>query len=826
MMTPKYEAVSTIVVNKESSDLLGLESLASAVSSASDSVDYTTTLQTQANALQSDSLAFQVAEQLGLERRKEFSITPSRSNSDEIAKELKLPLEQAPLRRERIRSVFKKNLKIKPISGTRLIEVHFQSSDPQIAAAIVNCLVNDYLEEYFHTRSVATAQVSDWLSKQLADVKSQVDDSQQKLNQVQKESGLLGQDEANNVVMTKLDDLNKQLTAAQADRILKQTVYELVKSGNPELLATAPSLGLANGASNGGSSNSLALVQTLRAQEAQLKVQYAQAATKYGSAYPALVEMRNQLQELDNSIQSELQKVAGRAANDYSAAQKAEGALRSAFDQQKAAASQLNDKAVEYNLLKGEVESGSKLYDDLLTKLREGGVLSALRSSNVVVLDPARSAAKPKTPNKPLNLAIGLGTGFLLGIALAFTREALDDKVYTPEQVSTIVALPYVGIVPKLSTNWPIRRFLPFFGKPSSTGIDILSNPSSPLAEAFRSFRASVLLASVDAPPKVIAITSALPQEGKTTASLNSALALALQGAKVLLIEADLRKPSLSQWVKTDTSTGLSGALADPSTDEPQFIQHPQIANLQILPAGEMPSNPAEMLGSRRMRDCINGCRRKFDFIVIDTPPLLIVSDAVVISRYADAVVMVVCAEQTTKRSVEQARDILQQARAPLTGILINQFDENSYEYRRYRGYSASKYGKEYYAKVEGNKPATEVSFDAEPLSESAWWGVRQYPRYHVHFPLTVTVERAEGSETLRGIATTLGKGGLGARLDGQLAPGEVVQFSTPDPHAGIMLPLHAEVCYGNGSRYGFSFLDITAEEQDGVERFCHAEVA
>jgi polysaccharide biosynthesis transport protein len=243
-MTPKYEAISTIEMNKENFDTLGLDNLEQLPGRGADALDYNVTLQTQMNVLQSDSLLFQVVTQLGLEKRKEFTLSPSYFDSNQVIKELTLPLEKSPLRRDQIHKTFEKELKVKNTSGTPLIEIHFRSPDPQVAADVVNTLVNDYLDQNYHTRYAATARASEWLGKQLGDLKSQIDRSQQKLTKMQKEAGVLGADEPHNMVITKLDELNKQLTAAEATRILKETVYQLAKSGNPELISAMASSSL------------------------------------------------------------------------------------------------------------------------------------------------------------------------------------------------------------------------------------------------------------------------------------------------------------------------------------------------------------------------------------------------------------------------------------------------------------------------------------------------------------------------------------------------------------------------------------------------------
>jgi succinoglycan biosynthesis transport protein ExoP len=697
IMTPKYEAVAVIEVNRENSDMLGLDHPEGVAGGLSDTLDYSITQQTVASELQSDSLTLQVTEQRGLEKREDsqgwIGVAWDWMFGSPSANEDSLPLERAPLRRRKIHKMFENNLKIKIVPGTRLIEVYFRSPKPQLAADVANTLVNDYLEMNFREHYAATAQASDWLSKQLADLKSQVEESQEKLNVLKIEAGIMGADETNNVVTAKLEELNKQLTAAEANRILKETVYHLAQSGNAELISSTAGSNLIGSSSGSANLNQLAFLQSLREKEADLKGQYAQAASKYGPAYPKVVQLDNQLKDLEASIQSEIQKLAARVQNDYLAARDAENLLRASFDRQKAEANKLNDKAIQYTILKREVESGRKLYDDSLTRLKDAGVLASLRSSKIIVVDPARTPAKPARPNYPLNLGLGLVVGLLGGIALAFMREGQDDAIYTPKQMEMISALPLLGIVPELASGMDSYHLRYFKRQPDDC--IMLTHPSSQMAEAYRSLRTSMLLSNVGPPPKVIVITSPLPQEGKTITSLNLAIALAQQELKVLLIDADLRRPALHHRLKMSSAPGLAEFLAARNGAKPELIQYPQVPNLLVLHAGDRPDTPAELLGSKRMGEFLESLREQFDFILIDTPPVLAVTDAVVLSIYADAVVLVVRSNRTTKQALLRASDALVRANANIM-VLVNGVNTKSLDYYQYYGHRGSKWARRY----------------------------------------------------------------------------------------------------------------------------------
>ena len=688
-MTPRYESVSIIEVNKENSDILGLDALPNSVS---DSLDYNITLETQANVLRSDSLAFQVAQQLGLEQRMASLRADSLFDNDRLRAEHDRPLEKAPLRRCRISRAFQRALKVKTVAGTRMIEVHFLDQDPQLAADVVNTLVGDYLEQYFRTRYQATAQASEWLSKQLADLRSQVEEAQAKVVEYQKQAGILGTDEAHNVVMAKLEELNKQLTAAEANRMLKQAGYEIAKSGDAEVISTVGSSNLL-GSLAGMNSNPLALLQNLRAQQAELKAQYAQAASKYGSAYPKLIQMRSQLQAQESAIQAEIGKVAARARNDFLAAKRAEDMLRASFERQKAEANKLNDSAVRYTIMKREAESSRELYDGLLKKLKEAGVLAGLRSTNLVVVDPARSSANPARPSYPMNLGLGLGVGLLGGIGLAFAREGLDSTIRTPEQVEAVSGLPAVGIIPELTAGSGWRRL----AKKPGVDCNIQDSASSRLAESYRALRTALLFSNGDAPPKVILVTSALPQEGKTTVSLNSAITLAHQGARVLLIDADLRRPELHSFLGTPAQPGLSELLSCEAKLPFEAAESPKVPDLFLLPVGRHRPNAAEILGSVRMRRLLDGCRERFDFVVIDSPPVLAVTDAVVLSKSADAVLLVLRSAQTGEQSLLRARDLLRRVNAKIAGVLVNRANLHSSDYYDSYRYLNGRLGERYY---------------------------------------------------------------------------------------------------------------------------------
>ncbi|HEY8671027.1 MAG TPA: polysaccharide biosynthesis tyrosine autokinase, partial [Terriglobales bacterium] len=589
---------------------------------------------------------------------------------------------------------FKGNLRVVLEPNTRIIDVHFRSPNKELAARVVNTLANTYIEQNFKTRFESTMQASDWLSRQLVDLQMKVETSQEKLVQYQKQHQILGIDEKQNITTAKLDELNKELTAAESERMQKESVYRLAEAGDPESAAS-----VASGAAQGRSSeNTSALLEKLQEQKADLKIQIAQFSTQFGPSYPKLAQLNNQVQEIDAQLQNEMKKVAGRLRGDYLAALQRENMLRAALEEQKQEDNKLNESAIEYSLLKRDFETNRTLYEGLLQKLKEAGVTAGLRSNNIRPVDIARTPGSPAEPNIPRNLGFAFVLGLTSGIGLAFLLEGIDNTVRTPEQAQAISGLPSLGMIPMGSkpTSDVNPRGLSVTSSKEAVELVTLSRPQSQMAESYRALRTSLLLTSLGSPPKTILITSALPQEGKTTTSINVATVLAQKGTRVLLVDADLRRPSIHKTLGMGPRVGLSNVLTGGTTLQQATVRSTQLANLFILPAGTPPPNPAELLASSQMWDLLAEVREQYDHIVIDTPPTLSVTDAVVLSTRMDAVVLVIRSGQTTKPALRRSRDILGQVNARIAGVLLNAVDLDSPDYYYYYEYQG-KYGHRYY---------------------------------------------------------------------------------------------------------------------------------
>ncbi len=697
-MTRRYTASSVIQLEKSSSDSLGLDSLMGAASGgASDALSVNIDLQTQANILQSEALALKVVKDLNLEQNEDFKphfnligwvmgLVSPRGPADPPH----ASLQDSPARRARVVKAFSKNLKVKVTAGTRLLEVDFTNRDPKVAATVVNHLVQALIDYTFQTKFTATNQVSQWLEGQLGDLRKQSELLQSRVVALQQGSGIFGVGGTDpqgkpviySPILDRLQQSTAQLSQAQMNRVLKASVAEVVKTGNAELISQLSGTSIASG-SGQGVMNSLALIQNLRLQEATLQAQIDQDASQFGAAYPKLIQERASLKGVQQSLQEEIKRTAERSENDFKVASKAEQGARAAYDNDRVEAEKLNDKSIEYAILSKEADQSQELYQDLLKRLKEAGILEGLHSSNVTVVDQASAPARPSKPQVPLYLALGAGLGIFLGCCVALLVEAVDNKIQGAEEVEAL-QIPLLGISPQIEAN-----------KASSHALMLDSrHADSAFGESVRRLRSGLLISRSGTPPQVLLVSSASPGEGKSTLSLSLAISLSQYEKKVLLVEADMRRPVLCRRLGLQQTDGLSVLLSDREAAT-AILPAANNPNLYLLPAGPTPPYPAELLGSPRMHTLMDEWRSEFDFIVVDSPPVLPVTDAQLLEEMADATVLLARVGFTTRAALERAYKLLllhrkDQAR-PAIGVLLNFVARRSSAYYGYYGYYGGK---------------------------------------------------------------------------------------------------------------------------------------
>src|SRR5580692_5410812 len=710
-MTPVYEASGSIAINKPDSSLGNFNN------SPTFNLDYydPTELETEVKILQSDLLAVQVIKDSGLDHQAESAgkAAPLPSAVD-LAPD---PFQADPSRTSGLLASFRGNLKVTLAPNTHIVEVRFRSPDKQLAANVVNKLMEDYTENNFKSRFDSTMQAEDWLSKQLVDLQMKVETSQEKLVRYQKEHEILGIDEKQNITTAKLDELNKALTAAESERMEKESMYRLVQSGDADTIASAATVPETPGS---GSQSASILLETLRAKEADTKIQVAELSTQFGPSYPKVAQLNGQIKEIDAQILLETRKVGNKVRGQYMAALQRENMLHDALEKQKQEENKLNESAIEYSILKRDLDSYRTLYEGLMEKMKESAVSAGLKSNNFRIVDVARVPSGPVEPNIPRNIEFAFVLGLTSGVGLAFLLEGLDNTVRTTEQAQMISGLPPLGMIPlgsRTAREGANAKRMVIATSKEAVELVTQVRPQSQMAESYRALRTSLLLSHLGAPPKVIMVTSALPREGKSTTSINCAVVLAQKGVRVLLIDCDLRRPSIHKTLGMGPRSGLSNVLTGSVTLKQAITVAPTLPNLDVLPAGTPPPNPAELLASTNMRDVLAELRDKYDHIVLDTPPTLSVTDAVVLSPRADAIVLVIRSGSTTKQALRRSRDILMQVNANVSGVLLNAVDLSSPDYYYYYEYQGK------YAQYYHNHEASSDEEDPEeepPASSSS----------------------------------------------------------------------------------------------------------
>jgi capsular exopolysaccharide synthesis family protein len=666
-MQPVYEATARVEVEAETPQIQSLNDLYRSTSTDQ------AFLQTQVDVLKSENLAWRTIQQLGLGEKPEFAAVGwggERAAAD-----------SQTTAQNRLIKAFGKHLRVQLMRDSRMVEVIFESTDPQLAARAANALVNNYSEYNFHQKYDATRQASGWMEQQLDELKAKVEKSQQAMVDYERQNLIVNIGEKENVVEQRLAALSQDLTTAQSERMQKQALYELVSSSDPQAALSAQD----------------ELLQSLDTKYAELREEYVDALGQYGPNFPKVKRLRDQLNEVQSIMERERKRVIGRIRDDYKAALGRERLLSAAVAQEKAEVGKLNQLLIEHNLLKREFETNQQLYDNLLQHLKDATVSAGLRATNIHLVDAALVPTSPVRPRKMYNIAIGLLLGLILGVALAFVQESLDTSIKGAEDVERLIAAPALAVVPKARSYWMKSRRKGNQSENGAVELSVLKQPTSSLAESFRTLRTAILLSTAPRPPQALLVTSAQPREGKTSTSLNLALGLAQRGVPVAIVDADLRRPGVASALGVaENGAGLSSLLSGAHTLDEALRPFEPVPNLWVLASGPRPPNPADLLSSPTMEKVLLELRQRFAHVVVDSPPLLLMTDATILSTLVDGVVLVVEGGVTARGALVRSQKILEAAGGRILGTVVNKFDSNREGYYGYYGYGS--YYRGYYS--------------------------------------------------------------------------------------------------------------------------------
>jgi capsular exopolysaccharide synthesis family protein len=685
--TPIYEARAQLLIEAETQNVVSFREV---IEQESSTIEYYTT---QYRILQSRALARSTIEKLKLWNHPEFV---RRGPEDEggfsgfMARALR-SLESAttkvlgPMRADAIEDAPKNNeaadvaetkaqslaiqaflqhLTITPVRSSRLVDVKFQSTDPVLAASVANALSEAYIDRILKFKLTTSKEAAEWLANQLSDQKARVEESEKLVQQYREQNSALSNEDAQ--VVQKITELTALVTKAKTDRIQKELVYEQLKAArsNPTAL-----LNFSIVASN-------PTVQRLNIEVSDLMRRETQLARDFGDQWPEMITLRTALKSAREKLNAEIDNTVQLVHNDALVAQAQEQSLTDSLESLKREALARNRKAIGYQALQREAESNRQIFETLLQRAKETNISSQLKTNNIRLADQADPPTSPVWPNRMRNLLFALFGGFGFAVAFAFGAEYLDNKLKHPEEIQQQLGLRCLGLVPKLGA------------KKSSP---LLNNGVPPaFAEAFRIVRTNVLF-SYDAnvltngAGRSIVVTSTAPGEGKTLVATNLAVGLALAGQRVLLVDADMRRPRVHEVFNQNQAPGLS-ELVGGHAKAIDTIQPSHVKGLWLLPSGAIPANPAELLSSRQFKTLLKTLGTHFDWVIIDSPPIMAVTDASVIAHCAGGVLFVVAADRTSRPAATKALEQLDAATPNFLGAVLNEVDvqRNAYFYAPY----------------------------------------------------------------------------------------------------------------------------------------------
>jgi succinoglycan biosynthesis transport protein ExoP len=714
LTTPQYTAQVTLKIDATGPSVTGL--------GGDQAAGDATYFQTQIALLKSRALAARVIKELSLESHPKFVYVPT--IMDQLRRQVVGPLDSSLKRlSKRVAALsdsaptpeaqpeaqrpptkfemgvdpgltgrYLKLLDVKPMAGTSLATAMLTTVSPRLSQEMAAAHAANFIRMNLETRFDLTKEAREFLEKKLAELKVKVVKSEEALQRFRQKYGVVSMDGSQNIVVNRMVELNRRLTEAKAKRIELESLTRAVKDKNFEYLSQII-----------GNNQIIQLKGRLESLEAE----QARLATVFKSDHPRLLELKQQINEARRRLRLEIGNVVRGVETDYAAARSQEAALQAEAERQQQAALDVKELAVEYTLLQGELDANRAIYDNVAKRLNETSISNDSPISNIQIIEQAERPSSPSSPNAVLNMMLASALGLFLGVGLAFLLEHFDSSMRTPEDVWRAVAVPTLGVVPHLRAlarreygfdrrlkGSPMRHLAHRWGasgQSASAQLMLVQHPLSFLAESYRTIRTTLLLGHAERSPRVILITSAHPGEGKTTITLNLGIALAQSGRSVVVVDADLRKGNCHSHLGLQNRRGLTHLLTD-SLPLDICVQSTAVDRLSLLPRGGLPPNPTELLGSNEMQEMLAALRQRFDFVLVDTPPSMAISDAAVLSVLCDGVLLALRNQSTSTDAARHVVERLQAVGAQILGAVLNGINIQEPYYDDYRHSYSSYY--------------------------------------------------------------------------------------------------------------------------------------
>ena len=566
--------------------------------------------------------------------------------------------------REKVVRSFLKALTVEPVRSSRLIKLHVENNSPELAARIANATVQAHIGMGLERRVEASSYAKNFLEDQIKQIKAKLEESERKLNRYAQDKQILTLDEKTSVVNQTYTDYAAALSKAEQERIKTEAAYAEIKRNPDGVTAVVDNK----------------TIQSYKEQRAKLQIEYQQNLRIYKPDFPKMLQIKGQIAEAESQIKTEVAAIAAGMQSQYESALKQEALIRDKLGQTRKQVLSTQDSSIDLNLLKREVDTNRQLYDGLLQRLKQLGVSGDVATNNISVIDAAEPSLFPYEPNLLRNLAIVLAAGLFLGLCIVFVLEFMDDSIKFPDEVERALGLPLMGIIPKVTRKRTDTN---------SVALDVHDDPRSTVAEAYRSVRTALQFSTPEGAPKRLVVTSTNRNEGKSTTSLALAISFAQMGHRVLLIDADMRNPSVHKLLGMSNDFGLSNLLSSEGRGE-KMILSTAVPNLSVLTAGPVPPNPVDLLMGPKLLLLLNvTASLGIDYVIVDAPPLLGLADSIVLGNQLQNILFVVQASRTRKSHIKNALRRLRLAGQVPRGVILTQTLRGSMaqDYESYYGY-------------------------------------------------------------------------------------------------------------------------------------------